>query len=57
VINGTFPASGIDRIADITRAVIEDCRLAGMGKTDGAQQQQDSVESFHISDPIVVIDY
>lgn len=57
VINGTLPASGIDGVADIPGTVIKNCRLAGMGKTQRAQQQQDSVESFHNNDPIIVIDY
>jgi hypothetical protein len=57
VIDSAFPASSIDGVADVTGAVIENGRLACMGKTQRAQQKQDSVESFHISDPMIVIDY
>jgi hypothetical protein len=57
VVDRTFPTCGIDGIADVTSAVGQNCSLAGMGKTQRAQQKQDSVESFHDSDPMVVIDY
>src|SRR5690606_39577498 len=57
VVDGTFPAGGIDGIADVTRAVIDNRCLAGVGNTQRPQQQQDSVESIHNSDPLVVMGY